>query len=322
MNKSVGVSFVKWQKGGVIAAKRVLVGFLATALFFGFTPVNADGLKLLRYGPLGAEKPGVLDKAGKIRDLSAHVKDFNPDTLGMIPKLATLDIESLPLVKGEPRIGLPVIGTSKIIAIGFNYKAHASEMTTDLPKEPLIFMKAVSALNGPFDAIRTPRASQKLDYEAELVIVIGRRAQYVSEEDALNYVAGFAVGHDVSEREFQRERGGQFVKGKSADTFAPIGPWLVTLDALADIQKLKIWSKVNGEMRQNSNTENMIFGAATIVSYVSQFMTLEPGDAIFTGTPAGVGAGMTPPTYLRPGDIVEIGIEGLGVQHQVVLPAS
>ncbi|MFT4712141.1 MAG: 2-keto-4-pentenoate hydratase/2-oxohepta-3-ene-1,7-dioic acid hydratase in catechol pathway [Candidatus Azotimanducaceae bacterium] len=182
-------------------------------------------------------------------------------------------------------------------------------------------MKAVSALHGPFDAIRTPRASKKLDYEAELVIVIGRKAQYVSEAEALDYVAGFAVGHDVSEREFQRERVGQFVKGKSADTFAPIGPWLVTLDAVADIQKLKIWSKVNGEIRQNSNTENMIFGAAKIVSYVSQFMTLEPGDAIFTGTPAGVGAGMTPPTYLRAEGVVEIGIEGLGVQQQIVLPA-
>ncbi len=239
----------------------------------------------------------------------------------MIPKLNKIDIATLPLVEGEPRIGLPVAGTSKIIAIGFNYKAHASEMTTELPKEPLVFMKAVSALHGPYDPVQTPIASHKLDYEAELVIIIGRKAQYVSEEDALDYVAGFAVGHDVSEREFQRERGGQFVKGKSADTFAPIGPWMVTPGAVADVQKLKIWSKVNGETRQNASTGDMIFGAATIVSYVSQFMTLKPGDAIFTGTPAGVGAGMTPPTYLKPGDVVEIGIEGLGVQKQIVLPA-
>ena len=282
---------------------------------------HADGLKLLRYGPVGAEKPGVLDSEGRIRDLSQHIEDIDPSTLAMVPNLKGIDIAELPLVEGEPRIGLPVAGTSKIIAIGFNYKAHASEMTTALPKEPLVFMKAVSALHGPYDPVQTPRASRKLDYEAELVIIIGRKAQYVSKASALDYVAGYSVGHDVSEREFQRERGGQFVKGKSADTFAPIGPWLVTPDALADVQKLKIWSKVNGDMRQNASTEDMIFSAATIVSYVSQFMTLEPGDAIFTGTPAGVGAGMTPPTYLKPGDVVEIGIEGLGVQKQIVLPA-
>ena len=300
----------------------LIAGVLAVLMIFNIDPANAAGLKLLRYGPEGAEKPGVLDKAGRIRDLSAHLQDISPETLAKIPELERLDLESLPLVKGEPRIGLPVKGTSKIIAIGYNYKAHASEMTTDLPKEPLVFMKAVSALNGPFDAIVTPRASHKLDYEAELVIIIGRRAQYVSAPEALDFIAGFAVGHDVSEREFQRERGGQFVKGKSADTFAPIGPWLVTPGAIADVQKLKIWSKVNGEIRQNASTEDMIFDAATIVSYVSQFMTLLPGDAIFTGTPAGVGAGMTPPAYLKPGDVVEIGIENLGVQKQIVLPAS
>ncbi len=294
---------------------------LAVSLILLQLSANAAGLKLLRYGPVGAEQPGLLDDQGRIRDLSQHIKDFDPDTLAMIPKLKDIDMLTLPIVQGDPRIGLPVVGTSKIIAIGFNYKAHASEMTTTLPKEPLVFMKAVSALHGPYDPVQTPRASRKLDYEAELVIIIGRTARYVDEAEALDYVAGFAVGHDVSEREFQRERGGQFVKGKSADTFAPIGPWLVTPEALANVQSLRIWSKVNGEIRQNSSTENMIFGAATIVSYVSQFMTLKPGDAIFTGTPAGVGAGMTPPTYLKPGDIVEIGIEGLGAQKQIILPA-
>ena len=301
--------------------KTVTVIILSCILLLVQSPTSAEGLTLLRFGPVGSEKPGLLDNAGRIRDLSEHIKDIDPATLGMISKLKALDVETLPLVEGEPRIGIPVAGTSKIIAIGYNYKDHASEMTAELPEEPLVFMKAVSALHGPYDPVQTPRASRKLDYEAELVIVIGSKAQYVSKAEALNYVAGFAVGHDVSEREFQRERGGQFVKGKSADTFAPIGPWLVTPEAIADVQKLKIWSKVNGETRQNANTEDMIFDAATIVSYVSQFMTLHPGDAIFTGTPVGVGAGMSPPTYLKPGDIVEIGIEGLGAQKQIVLPA-
>jgi 2-keto-4-pentenoate hydratase/2-oxohepta-3-ene-1,7-dioic acid hydratase in catechol pathway len=195
-------------------------------------------------------------------------------------------------------------------------------MATDVPEEPLIFTKAITALNGPNDDVVSPRGATKLDYEAELVVVIGSLARYVSEEDALDHVAGYMVGHDVSERAFQRERGGQFVKGKSADTFAPVGPWLVTRDSVGDIQALDVWSEVNADMRQQGNTDQMVFGVAHIVSYLSQFMTLEPGDLVFTGTPEGVGDGMSPPQYLQPGDMVRIGIEGLGEQRQMIVPAQ
>ena len=283
--------------------------------------LNAVELKLLRFGPEGEEKPGLLDAQGRIHDLSAHIDDIGPETLSdaALEEIAQIPLSELPLVGGDPRIGVPVMGAGKIIAIGFNYVNHAAEMAVELPTEPLVFMKATSALTGPFDSVIQPRNAHKLDYESELVIVIGRRAQYLSEEDVFDYTAGYTVGHDVSERAFQRERGGQFTKGKSADTFAPVGPYLVTRDHVDDVQNLSIWSEVNGEMRQQGNTADMVFGVKEIVSHLSQFMTLYPGDLIFTGTPAGVGDGMVPPSYLQPGDVVRVGVEGLDFQRQVIV---
>ena len=277
---------------------------------------------LVRFGPEGEEKPGIIDSEGQLRDLSSYVSEITPGTLSSasLEAIAELTLEDLPVVAGEPRLGVPLTGIGKIIAIGFNYINHAAEMEVQLPDEPLTFMKATSALTGPFDQIVQPRNGQKLDYEAELVVVIGRRAQYIAEEDVFDYIAGYTVGHDVSERAFQRERGGQFTKGKSADTFAPVGPYLVSTDQVEDIQALSIWSEVNGEMRQQGSTADMVFGVREIVSHLSQFMTLYPGDIIFTGTPAGVGDGMDPPQYLRPGDIVRIGVEGLGEQRQIIAP--
>jgi 2-keto-4-pentenoate hydratase/2-oxohepta-3-ene-1,7-dioic acid hydratase in catechol pathway len=277
---------------------------------------------LVRFGPEGEEKPGIIDSEGQLRDLSSYVSEITPDTLSpaSLQAIAELTLEDLPAVAGEPRLGVPLTGIGKIIAIGFNYINHAAEMEVQLPDEPLTFMKATSALTGPFDQIIQPRNGQKLDYEAELVVVIGRRAQYISEEDVFDYIAGYTVGHDVSERAFQRERGGQFTKGKSADTFAPVGPYLVSTDQVEDIQALSIWSEVNGEMRQQGSTADMVFGVREIISHLSQFMTLYPGDIIFTGTPAGVGDGMDPPQYLKPGDIVRIGVEGLGEQRQIIAP--
>eukprot|EP00919_Chromeraceae_sp_WS-2016_P011448 GHVR01026708.1.p1 GENE.GHVR01026708.1~~GHVR01026708.1.p1 ORF type:complete len:308 (+),score=47.06 GHVR01026708.1:790-1713(+) len=282
--------------------------------------LNAVELKLLRFGPEGEEKPGLLDAQGRIHDLSAHIDDIGPETLSdaALEEIAQIPLSELPLVGGDPRIGVPVMGAGKIIAIGFNYVNHAAEMAVELPTEPLVFMKATSALTGPFDSVIQPRNAHKLDYESELVIVIGRRAQYLSEEDVFDYIAGYTVGHDVSERAFQRERGGQFTKGKSADTFAPVGPYLVTRDHVDDVQNLSIWSEVNGEMRQQGNTADMVFGVKEIVSHLSQFMTLYPGDLIFTGTPAGVGDGMVPPSYLQPGDVVRVSVEGLDFQRQVI----
>ena len=224
------------------------------------------------------------------------------------------------MVSGNPRLAEPVTGVPKIIAIGFNYVDHAAEMAVELPTEPLVFSKAITAISGPFEPVLQPRGVTKLDYEAELVVVIGKKAQYVSEADALDYVAGYSTGNDVSERAFQRERGGQFIKGKSADTFAPFGPWLVTRDSIDDVQNLAVWSEVNGEMRQQGNTSQMVFGVAHIVSYLSQFMTLMPGDLIYTGTPQGVGDAMTPPQYLQPGDVVRIGVDGMGEMRQQILP--
>ncbi len=277
---------------------------------------------LVRFGPEGEEKPGIIDSEGQLRDLSSYVSEITPETLSSasLQAIAELTLEDLPVVAGEPRLGVPLTGIGKIIAIGFNYINHAAEMEVQLPDEPLTFMKATSALTGPFDQIVQPRNGQKLDYEAELVVVIGRRAQYIAEEDVFDYIAGYTVGHDVSERAFQRERGGQFTKGKSADTFAPVGPYLVSTDQVEDIQALSIWSEVNGEMRQQGSTADMVFGVREIVSHLSQFMTLYPGDIIFTGTPAGVGDGMDPPQYLRPGDVVRIGVEGLGEQRQIIAP--
>ena len=280
----------------------------------------AADVTLVRYGPAGQEQPGLVDNQGQIRDLSNHIEDITPDILSdaSLEEIGNIPLSELPLVEGDPRLGVPLTGIGKIIAIGFNYVNHAAEMEVQLPEEPLTFMKATSALTGPFDSVIQPRNGHKLDYEAELVVVIGRRAQYISEDEVFDYIAGYSVGHDVSERAFQRERGGQFTKGKSADTFAPLGPYLVSRDQIDDIQALSIWSEVNGEMRQQGNTADMVFGVKEIVSHLSQFMTLHPGDVIYTGTPAGVGDGMDPPQYLKPGDVVRIGIEGIGEQRQTI----
>ena len=297
-------------------ARNKLAAITAAYVLLAFSgALNAAELKLLRFGPLGEEKPGLLDAQGRIRDLSAHIDDIGPATLSdkALEEIAQISLSELPLVEGNPRIGVPVTGTGKIIAIGFNYVNHAAEMAVELPTEPLVFMKATSALTGPFDNVIQPRNAHKLDYESELVVVIGRRAQYISENEVFDYIAGYTVGHDVSERAFQRERGGQFTKGKSADTFAPVGPYLVTRDHIDDVQNLSIWSEVNGEMRQQGNTTDMV------VSHLSQVMTLYPGDLIFTGTPAGVGDGMVPPSYLQPGDVVRVGVEGLNFQRQVII---
>ena len=301
--------------------KHTLNSVTAACILLAFTGyLSAAEISLVRYGPLGEEKPGIIDDQGQIRDLSAHIDDITPERLSDagLEEIAQIPVSQLPVVQGNPRIGVPLTGIGKIIAIGFNYVNHAAEMAVELPTEPLVFMKATSALTGPFDNVIQPRNGRKLDYESELVVVIGRRAQYISEDEVFDHIAGFTVGHDVSERAFQRERGGQFTKGKSADTFAPVGPYLVTRDNIDDVQNLSIWSEVNGEMRQQGNTADMVFGVKQIVSHLSQFMTLNPGDIIFTGTPAGVGDAMSPPTYLVPGDVVRVGVEGLSAQRQVI----
>lgn len=301
--------------------KHKLVSVSVACILLAFNGLlNATELRLVRFGPVGEEKPGLVDAQNQIRDLSAFVDDITPDQLSdaALERIAQIPINQLSVIEGDPRIGVPLTGIGKIIAIGFNYVNHAAEMAVELPTEPLVFMKATSALTGPFDNIIQPRNGRKLDYESELVIVIGRRAQYISAEEAFDYIAGFTVGHDVSERAFQRERGGQFTKGKSADTFAPVGPYLVTRDNIEDVQSLSIWSEVNGEMRQKGNTTDMVFGVKEIVSHLSHFMTLNPGDIIFTGTPAGVGDGMDPPSYLTPGDVVRVGVEGLSSQRQII----
>lgn len=295
---------------------------LGTSLLALSPAVWSTELTLVRFGPEGQEKPGLIDSQNQIRDLSAHITDITPEQLSdeSLARIAAIPLDSLPRVNGTPRLAEPVTGVQKIIAIGFNYVDHAAEMAVELPTEPLVFMKAVTAISAPFEPVVQPRGVTKLDYEAELVVVIGKKAQYISEAEALDYVAGFTVGNDVSERAFQRERGGQFVKGKSADTFAPFGPYLVTRDKIEDVQNLAVWSEINGEMRQQGNTSQMVFGVAHIVSYLSQFMTLMPGDLIYTGTPEGVGDGMTPPQYLQPGDVVRIGVENLGEMRQEILP--
>jgi 2-keto-4-pentenoate hydratase/2-oxohepta-3-ene-1,7-dioic acid hydratase in catechol pathway len=277
-------------------------------------------MKLLRHGEPGAEKPGLLDADGTIRDLSAHVADIGGRTLepSSLAALAKLDPKSLPAVSGKPRIGACVAGTGKFICIGLNYSDHAAETGATVPPEPIIFMKATSAIVGPDDDLLIPRGSVKTDWEVELGVVIGRQAKYVSEAEALDHVAGYCVSHDVSERAFQAERQGQWTKGKSCDTFGPIGPWLVTKDEVEDPQNLGMWLKVNGQTMQDGSTRTMVYGVAFLVSYLSQFMSLMPGDIISTGTPPGVGMGMKPPRYLKAGDVVELGIEGLGSQRQDV----
>ncbi|MEL6480572.1 MAG: fumarylacetoacetate hydrolase family protein [Pseudomonadota bacterium] len=278
-------------------------------------------MKLLRFGPKGAEKPGMLDAAGKIRDLSAHVSDFAGETVSnaAIDRLRGIDPESLPLVDGASRIGSCVASTPTFHCVGLNYVRHAKETGMDAPTEPILFNKAATALSGPFDPVIRPKDSQKLDYEVELGIVIGDVVEHISEAEALSKVAGYCVINDVSEREFQAERLGQWVKGKSAPSFGPTGPWLVTADEVPDPQKLGCWLKVNGETRQDSNTDDMIFSVAHIVSYMSRFMRLVPGDLIATGTPEGVAMGMKPQKWLVPGDEVTVGIDGLGEQRQSVV---
>jgi 2-keto-4-pentenoate hydratase/2-oxohepta-3-ene-1,7-dioic acid hydratase in catechol pathway len=278
-------------------------------------------MKFLRYGPAGQEKPGLLDQNGQIRDLSAHVSDLSGAALdpANLKKLAALDAASLPLVSGSPRLGACVAGTGKFICIGLNYSDHAAETGAKVPPEPIIFMKATSAIVGPDDALEIPRGSLKTDWEVELGVVIGKTAKYVSEAEAMDHVAGYCVINDVSERAFQTEHHGQWTKGKSADTFGPTGPWLVTADEVPDPQKLKMWLKVNDETRQDGSTATMVYGVRFLISYLSQFMSLQPGDIISTGTPPGVGMGMKPPTYLKAGDVVTLGIEGLGSQRQQVV---
>jgi 2-keto-4-pentenoate hydratase/2-oxohepta-3-ene-1,7-dioic acid hydratase in catechol pathway len=278
-------------------------------------------MKLLRYGPEGAEKPGLLDKDGAIRDLSGVVSDVSGSTLadGLIETVAKLDVTSLPVVDGSPRMGPCVGGVGKFICIGLNYADHAAESGMELPQEPVIFFKATSAICGPDDNVEIPRNSVKTDWEVELGVVIGKEAKYVSEEDALDHVAGYCVINDVSERDFQLHRSGQWVKGKSADTFGPTGPWLVTRDEVADPQDLAMWLEVNGHRYQDGSTRTMHFGVATVIAHLSQFMSLQPGDIISTGTPPGVGMGQKPEVYLKPGDKIELGIEGLGKQTQTVV---
>ncbi len=277
-------------------------------------------MKLLRYGEPGAEKPGLLDAEGGIRDLSAHVTDIGGAALdpAALAELAKIDPQTLPAVAGSPRIGPCVANVGKFICIGLNYADHAAEAGLAVPSEPVVFMKASSAIVGPDDDVLIPRGSEKTDWEVELGIVIGRKAKYVSEAEALDYVAGYCVAHDVSERAFQNERQGQWTKGKSCDTFGPIGPWMVTKDEVADPQQLGMWLKVNGETMQNGSTRTMVYQVAYLVSYLSQFMSLMPGDIISTGTPPGVGMGMKPQRFLRAGDVIELGIEGLGTQKQNV----
>lgn len=281
-------------------------------------------MKLVRFGAKGAEKPGLLDRQGTLRDLSGWVADIGPAQLlpDGLKRLAALDPASLPAVSGNPRLGVPVAGIRKIVAIGLNYADHAAESNAPIPKEPIIFMKATSSLSGPNEPVVIPKNSVKTDWEVELAVVIGKPARYVEKKDALAHVAGYCICNDVSEREFQLERGGQWDKGKGADTFAPLGPWLVTTDEIKDPQALEMWLDVNGQPMQRGSTRTMIFDVVTLVSYVSQFMTLETGDVITTGTPPGVGLGKKPPVYLKPGDVMTLGIEGLGQQRQACIAWS
>lgn len=278
-------------------------------------------MKLLRYGPIGQEKPGILDAQNNIRDLSEHVSDINGAALqpDVIKKLQALDIDNLPVVTGSPRLGACVSGTGKFICIGLNYSDHAAETGATVPPEPIIFMKATSAICGPNDNVEIPRNSEKTDWEVELGVVIGKTAKYVSEENAMDHVAGYCLINDVSERAFQAEREGQWTKGKSADTFGPTGPWLVTRDEISDPQNLGMWLDVNGHRFQDGSTKTMVYGVRHLVSYLSQFMSLQPGDIISTGTPPGVGLGQTPNIFLKPGDVISLGIDGLGEQRQTVV---
>lgn len=282
-------------------------------------------MKLVRFGPAGSERPGLVDAQGRIRDLSAHVDDIAGKTLSDegLARIAALDPASLPLVEEGARIGPCVGQVGKFVCIGLNYSDHAAESGLDVPPEPIVFMKATSAICGPDDGIELPRGSVATDWEVELAVVIGRHAKYVSEADALSHVAGYCVANDVSERDFQTKRAGQWTKGKSADTFGPLGPWLVTRDEVSDPQALGLWLDLNGKRMQTGSTATMIFGVAKVISYLSQMMSLHPGDVISTGTPPGVGMGIKPaPVYLKPGDRLALGIDGLGTQNQLVRAAD
>ena len=282
-------------------------------------------MKLLRYGSQGEERPGLLDGDGRIRDLSAHVGDIGGDALSPVglARLAAINPRSLPLVEGTPRLGTPVAGTRKFIAIGLNFADHAAESGMPLPAEPVVFTKAVSCIQGPDDVVVIPRGSAKTDWEVELGVVIGSHASYVEEADALSHVAGYCVVNDLSERAYQLTRGGTWDKGKGCDTFGPMGPWLVTADDVGDPQDLHMWLEVNGKRVQDGSSRTMVFGVAKLVSYLSEFMTLEPGDIVTTGTPPGVGMGQKPePWYLKPGDVVTLGIEKLGSQRQEIVSWS
>ncbi|MHC8492280.1 fumarylacetoacetate hydrolase family protein [Thalassospira sp. SM2505] len=274
-------------------------------------------MKFARYGERGAEKPALVDANGNLRDLSAHVDDIAGDVLTRLDDLKSIDPESLPLVEGEQRLGACVGQTGKFICIGLNYADHAAESGLEVPPEPIIFAKYTSAICGPNDPIIIPRGSEKTDWEVELGFVIGKKAKYVSEADALDHVAGFCLINDVSERAYQIERAGQWSKGKSSDNFGPTGPWLVTPDEVGDFDNLGMWLEVNGERVQDGSTATMVYRVPHLISYLSQFFTLHPGDIISTGTPPGVGLGFTPPRYLKAGDVVELGIDGLGTQRQV-----
>lgn len=281
-------------------------------------------MKLLRHGPPGQERPGLLDAEGRIRDLSAIVPDVAGDALlpASIDRLREIDPASLPLVEGSPRIGPCVGRVGKFVCIGLNYADHAAEAGMPVPPEPIVFMKATSAICGPDDEIEIPRGSERTDWEVELGVVIGEPAKYVDEDRAMEHVAGYCVVNDLSERHFQLERAGQWVKGKSADTFGPIGPWLVTRDEVPDPQRLRLWLEVDGRRHQDGSTETMVYGVAFLVSYLSRFMSLQPGDVVATGTPPGVGMGLKPPVFLRPGQVMRLGVEGLGEQVQRVRAAD
>jgi 2-keto-4-pentenoate hydratase/2-oxohepta-3-ene-1,7-dioic acid hydratase in catechol pathway len=278
-------------------------------------------MKLVRYGAKGAEKPGLIDASGTLRDLSGKIADVRPETIGpeLMAELTGLDVAALPPVSGEPRLGPPLARTGHFIAIGLNYVDHAKETGAAIPVEPIIFSKAPSCLSGPNDDVIVPKGSQKLDWEVELAFVIGRRASYVSEAEALSHVFGYALCNDVSERFWQTEGTGQWIKGKSAESFGPLGPWIATADEIGDPQNLDMWLNVNGQPMQKGNTSTMIFSVAQLISYLSGKMVLEPGDVVTTGTPPGVGMGMKPPVWLKPGDVIELGIDKLGRQRQSVV---